>query len=402
MNETHIVEREMDPLDALVLADYDTLADEIAPASLPMPHRAPPAKVDLGQYLHYIRKQGGAGCFAYALLAVWDIMNEMACPYTPNLAVAPWMFFHRRRDIWEKLGGVVTRDGRFISWKTGPEFGFFQVFGNPTEGTEMAGYSANPWCGLTNLDIGPFTLKKQPAIGWTVEGINESHEYRLAGWPQPLPKVNSEALMLQLAAGRPMRVQIPGHFVVLVGYDYFAKTFTFVDSAGDQRHNGGFGTYSFAQIDDPQNPIISKAEVINIVPPRPVPAARIWFTHTNRMNVALWLSIEGSPIPKRQIWPPPQFHDDCVESRVQGRWFPWDDSSNNLHYTVRLPSEMMWPPGKGERLVLDLHDSAAVTNTGGHLVEFTAAFGGHVMKCDTLAGGPVQFEPHTHQRFFIG
>lgn len=404
MQEIDIKEREIDQLDAQVFAEMSILAKEIKPASEPPTHPAPPTVVDLGQHLHFVRRQGGSGCFAYALLAAWDIMNEIACPYTPNLAIAPWMFFHRRRDIWEKLGGVVTRDGRFVPLKTGPEFGFFQVFGNPTEGTEMAGYSTNPWCGLTNLNVGPSTLKKHPAIGWTTEGINESHEYRLSGWPQPLAKVNSEALVTQLAAGRPMRIEIPSqnHYVALVGYNYAAKTFTFVDSAGDRRHTGGFGTYSFAQIDHPQNPLIGKAEVINIMPPRPVPAARIRFSHTDRMNVGLWLSVEGSPIPKRQIWPPPQLHDDGDESRHQSRWFPWDDNSNNLHYTVRLPSELMWPPSKGQRLILDLHDSAVITNTGGQLDEFTAAFGGDVIKCKALDQGPAQFAALSHQQFFIG
>lgn len=415
MNEYQKIDRVMDPMDARAFQDAQAISAELPVAMSPVSHRAPPAKVDLGKHLHYIRCQspsgaGGSGCFAFATLAVWDIMNEMACPYTPNLAITPWMFFHRRRDAWENSAapGIVTRDGRFISFKSGPEYWFFQVFGNPTEGTEMTGYPTMPWCGQSTVEFGNLTLEGRPNIGWTVEGINEAHNYRLDGLPSKLAKINSQSLMEQLAAGYPIRVQVTpdpqlsGHVQALVGYDFAAQTFTFVDSYGDRKHNNGFGKYSFAEIDNSHKPLISQALIFKIRKPLPVPAARISFTHSNRMNVALWLSLEGSPIPKRQIWPPPQFHDDCSESFIQGRWFPWDDNSRNLTFTVRAPSELMWPPGPSSRLVLDLHDAAAVSNTGGHLVEFTGAFGGDVMKCQALSSGPVPFGPHTHQRFYIG
>jgi hypothetical protein len=181
-----------------------------------------------------------------------------------------------------------------------------------------------------------------------------------------------------------------------------AQTFTYVDSSGDNQHNNGFGTYSFGQVDDPKKPLFDAALIFKIRKPLPVPAVRISFTHTNRMNVSVWLSVEGSPMPKRQIWPPPQYHDDAAESYHTGRWFPWDDNSRNLSFTVRAPTELMWPPGPDSRLILDLYDAAPVTETGGALVEFAAAFGGHVMTCAALAGGPAPFNPYTHQRFFIG
>lgn len=411
MSENSEMVSAMDPLDTRAFRDAEAIAAELPIATTQVPHKAPPAKVDLGRHLRYIRCQsptgaGGSGCFAFATLAVWDIMNEMACPYTPNMAIGPWMFFHRRRDAWEQTTapGIVTRDGRFIYLKTdtGPEYGFFQVFGNPTEGTEMTGYSVMPWCGQSKLKFGTKILEGRPNVGWTVEGMNEAHNYRLDGLPNKLPKINSQTLMEQLAAGHPVRVDISGHVLALVGYDLSAQTFTFVDSYGDRKHHNGFGTYSFAEIDNPQKAFFSAALIFKIRKPLPIPAARISFTHSNRMNVALWLSVEGSPMPKRQIWPPPQYHDDGAESHSEGRWFPWDDNSRNLSFTVRAPSELMWPPGPGNRLVLDLYDTAAVTGTGGHLVEFTAAFGGHVMTCAALAGGPMAFNQHIHQRLFIG
>lgn len=409
MNENQVINRVMDPMDARAFREAQAISVDLPVAMSPVAHKILPSKVDLGKHLRYIRCQspsgaGGSGCFAFATLAVWDIMNEMACPYTPNLAIAPWMFFHRRRDAWEhaEAPGIVTRDGRFISFGTGPEYGFFQVFGNPTEGTEMTGYPAMPWCGHSDVDSGIQTFKERPNIGWTVEGMNEAHNYRLDGLPSKLPKINSRSLMEQLAAGYPIRVSTGGHILAIVGYDVAAQTFTFVDSYGDRKHNNGFGTYRFAEIDNSKNPLISGALVFKIHKPLPVPAARISFTHSDRMNVALWLSVEDSPIPKRQIWPPPLYHDDGAESISSGRWFPWDDNSRNLTFTVRAPSELMWPPGTGSRLVLDLYDTAAISSTGGNLVEFTAAFGGHVITCAALAGGPIAFNPYTHQRFFIG
>lgn len=409
MGSNDNVDLTLDPLDAAAFEQLDGVTSQIPPVEVTVPHRALPAKVDLGRHLHYIRRQGGSGCFAFALLAVWDIMNEMACPYSPNLAVAPWMFLHRRRDIWQqdqgwasKTGGVVTRDGRFIPFAVGPEYGLFQEYGNPTEGTELPGYTAQPWCGLTSVDIGSTTVEKITAIGWTVEGVNEADQYRLADWPKPLAKVTSAALIEQLAAGRPLRATIPSHYVAIVGYDMATRRFTYVDSKGDRGHSGGFGTYTFAQIDSVHNPIVSKAEIISIVPPRPVPAVRVKFSHTNRMNVALWLSVEGSPLPRRQIWPPPQFHDDLQDSRHSGRWNSWDENSDNLHFTVRAPTELMWPPDQGNRLVLDLFDCGAHTTTGGQLEEYTAAFGGHVMTCNALQSGPVRFDAFTHHTFRIG
>ena len=82
-----------------------------------------PEKVDLSKYLHYIRNQYG-GCWGYATLAVWDIMNEIVCPYSPNLSFRHWRTFHSKLEISEKHQGVFSPDGRFhelgkgeLEWK---------------------------------------------------------------------------------------------------------------------------------------------------------------------------------------------------------------------------------------------------------------------------------------------
>lgn len=99
----------------------------------------------------------------------------------------------------------------------------------------------------------------------------------------------------------------------------------------------------------------------------------------------LWLSIEGSPAPKRRIWPPPDT----------------SDPSRTLHYTVRLPGEVIWPPQPGQRVFLDLYHSGEHSEVGGQVEEFKAAFGNHVLDCAQLTSGPVAFGPRTHTRFFI-
>jgi hypothetical protein len=356
-------------LDAAVIADLTRLR-RAAPLVEMVPLKAPPPNaMDLSVHLRYVRTQGGAGCWGYSMLAVWDIMNEMACPYSPNLSMRIWMMLHRRRELWQQQGGLFTPDGRFHKM-TNPEWGFLQSFGNTTEGTEP-------------------TLHNYPSLwpdgGWSAEGIDEAANYRLASEPKPI-EISSMSFMQQLAGGHPIRLAIPGHFIAVVGYDQTTQTFRYVNSAGDKWGTGGFGTYTFAQIDAKKAGTVTfdSGEIVEIHPPKPVPASRIRFTHSNRSNVHLSLSVEDSPHPPRKFWP-----------------HGWDDNSANLGLTVRLPSEFIWPPSSGNRLVLDLYDSGEYTNTGGSLVEFTAAFGGHVVACSSLNAGPVAFKPRGHRRFLI-
>lgn len=363
-------------LDAAVIADLTRLR-EIAPVVEMVPLASPtPSAVDLSVHLHYIRTQGGNGCWGYSMLAIWDIMNEMACPYSPNLSMRIWMMLHRRHELWKQQGGMFTPDGRFHEMSN-PEWGFMQSFGNTTEGTEP-------------------TLYLYPSLwpdgGWSVEGVDEAANYRLASEPKPI-QISSISFIQQLANGHPIRLSLTyptpagdGHFVAIVGYDKATQIFRYVNSAGDQWGIGGFATYTFAEIDANQagNVTFNSAEIVEIVPPKPVPAARIRFAHSNRSNVHLSLSVEGSPHSPRKFWP-----------------HGWDDNSANLGLTVRLPTEFVWPPSPSNRLILDLYDAGQYTQTGGSLIEFTAAFGGHVVPCSSLAAGPIAFQPREHRRFLI-
>jgi hypothetical protein len=352
-------------LDAAVIEELARLR-RAAPLLQPVPPKIPvPGAVDLSPHLRFIRQQGGAGCWGYSMLAVWDIMNEMACPYSPNLSMRIWMMLHLRRELWEKQGGLFTPDGRFHKM-TNPEWGFLQSFGNTTEGTEP-------------------TLRTYPSLwpdgGWSAEGIDEAANYRLASEPKPI-EVSSTSFINQLADGHPIRLCLSwptwGHFVAVVGYDKTAATFTYVNSAGDKWGNGGLATYTFAEIDAKKSGdcTFDGAEIVDIHPPRPVPAARIRFTHSNRANVHLSLSAENSPRSPNKFWP-----------------HGWDENSANLGLTVRLPGEFIWPPSPSNRLILDLYDSGQYTQSGGSLVEFSAAFGGHIVPCPQLAGGPIAFKP---------
>lgn len=364
--------------DSIVFEELHQVAETIEPISAEvLVHKAPPAEVDLSQYLHYIRWQGGEGCWGYSLLSVWDIMNEMKCPYSPNLSLNLGLFLHRRRDLWEKKvpPGINSPDGRFHK-KLGEKW-VDQSFGCTTEGTEIT----NPTIRWTGW--------------WTNEGVNEAHSYRLASDIKKIPTINSTTFVNCLANGHPIQLEIGGkdwgHLVAIVGYNFKKKTFKYANSAGDRWGNNGFGTYTFDEINNRRSGSIDirNAYTIEIIPPSPVPAARIKVMTPEkggrRINVNLWLSVEGSPLPKKKIWPP------CDSG----------DNSRNLHYTVRLPSEFIWPPSPGNRLILDLYDSAAFSDTGGTLEEFTAAFGGHIVKSSQLYSGPVSFKAHEHKRFYI-
>lgn len=331
------------------------------------------SRVDLTPYLTYIRQQGGPGCWGYATLAIWDVMNELCSPNSPNLSMNLWLMLHERNNLWKAQQRMLTPDGRWHAM-TNPEFGFFQSFGITTEGTE-------PHIAGTRF------------CGWfTEEGINEASNYRLIGPPQPLT-ISSQAFRTRLDQKRPIRLEAGEHVVAILGYDDSTKTFTFVDSDGDQAHSGGFGSFTYAEIDLEQTTWlghIDAAYTFTIIPPRPVPVAEIWIRHAStRMDVNLWLSAEGSPRPKRKLWPPYEL--------------PFD-MSRTLHYRVRLPSEFIWPPSPNNRVVLDLYDSHAMAHGpgGGEVIALKAAFGNHVFSSSEVQdSGPIPFGAGEHRTLTI-
>lgn len=332
------------------------------------------ASVDLTKYLTYIRKQGGPGCWGYATLAMWDILNELHSPNPPNLSMNLWLMLHARRDLWEKQGKMQTPDGRYHSMSN-PEFGFFQSFGITTEGTEphIAGTRFTGW--------------------FTQEGINEACNYKLKSQPKSID-ISSGSFKAELNKWHPIRLEAGPHVVAILGYDDATKKFTFVDSDGDQAHDGdGYGTFTFAEINAKKTNWlgnISKAYTIEIVPPRPVPVAEIWIKHTvTRINVNLWISVKDSPRPKRKLWPPYELDFD---------------DSRTLHYRVRLPSEFIWPPSNANRVVLDLYDSNAIEqgSGGGEVIALRAAFGNHIVNSKkVLNTGPITFKAHEHRTLTI-
>ncbi len=339
-----------------------------------------PKQVDLSKYLYYVRKQWG-GCWGYSMLAVWDIMNEIACPYSPNLSFRLWRTLHSRLGLSKKAGGVFSPDGRFHKIKGGGlEWGkhpFFQTFGCTTEGTEP-------------------TLHGHPSLwqdtGWSREGINEADNYRLEAEPRKI-QVDSSEFIRWLSDFHPIRVSGGVHVVAVVGFDRIAETFKFVNSAGDKWNGDGYGTFTFNQLDNHEHlwflgGPIGDAQILKkwrkVAAPRPVPAARIAFAHSDRANVQLWLSVEDSPHPRSKIWS-----------------HGWDDNSRNLSLTVRLPDEFIWPPSQRNRLILDLFDTGEFSKGGGTLKEFTAAFGGHTVSCSALSKMAVSFGTREHLRFTI-
>jgi hypothetical protein len=194
----------------------------------------------------------------------------------------------------------------------------------------------------------------------------------------------------------PTAVDLSGylHYIRMQGGEgcwRYSLTCKFINSYGDRCGDNGFGTYTLNEMDEKKGKwgTLGNVYVIEPIPPRPVPAARIKVTTPAaggcRINVHLWLGAEGSPQAKKQIWPPCDTQDD---RRI-------------LPYTIRLLFEFIWPLSPQNCLVLDLHDSGAFSETGEALEKFTAAFGGHTVLCSQLANGPVNFKARKHVRFFI-
>jgi hypothetical protein len=338
--------------------------------------------VDLSKYLPYIRYQGGEGCWGYATCAVWDIMNELYCPNSPAISMNLWLMLHRNKDFWKidgdkRIWDFYTPDGRHYIFKDGPEYGFFQSFGMTTEGTEPH-VGSTRWTGF-----------------FTEEGMNEAQNYRLKSLPVSID-ISSKSFCKELDKWLPIRLEanppkpIAGHLVAIVGYDEVRQTFKYVDSKGDREGQGGFKTFTFAEIDNKMvwgNYQIEKALTFEIVTPRPVPVANIWIKHDySRMNLNLWLSVEGSPQPKKKIWPA----------------YELADYSQTLHYNVRLPAEFIWPPSSGNRIILDLYDSGAQWGGGGEIVELRASFGNHTINSEqVLNQWPIRFKSGEHKQFTI-
>lgn len=337
--------------------------------------------VNLVPYLRFVRTQGGEGCWGYALNAVWDILNELACPNCPNMSMNLGLMLHRRRDLWQKQpdGSFLyqTPDGRYH--KISDEAWVFGgSFGNSTEGTEPTNPTGR-WTG-----------------GHTIEGCNEAHNYRLKGKPSKII-ISSQSFRNELDKQHPIRIiagggawgEREGHVVAIIGYDEVQRTFTFVDSA-NYADRTGFGTLAFDDVDRQKflGADIQHAEIWEVIPPRPVPTAIIRIIHkASRMNVNLWLSVEGSPHPKRKIWP---------------AWEWPEEDRQELNFKVRLPAEIIWPPSPSNRVVLDLYDSGTVMGGGGEIVELNAAYGAHVVNCvEVLNHGPISFNAGEHRRFYI-
>lgn len=330
--------------------------------------------VNLAPYLRFVRTQGGDGCWGNALNAVWDILNEIASPNCPNMSMNLELMLHRRRDLWQKQpdGSFLyqTPDGRYH--KISDEAWVFHgSFGNSTEGTEPT-IPIGRWIG-----------------GHSVEGCNEAHNYRLKGKPTKIG-INSQSFRAELDKKNPIRLIAGPHVVAIIGYDESQQTFTYVDSA-NYADRTGFGTLTFADINQQTAGNIGNigaAEIWEVIPPKPVPAAIINVSHKkSRMDLNLWLSVEGSPHPKRKIWP---------------AWEWQDENRQDLNFKVRLPTEFIWPPSASNRLVFDLYDSGASTAEGGKIIEFNAAFGAHVVSCsEVLNKGPITFKGGEHIRLYV-
>ena len=359
------------------------MSNEILNSSTFTP-QAIPDKIDLSNYLGYIRAQGGDGCWAYSMLAMWDILNEMCCPNSPNLSANIWLFLHRRRNLWEQTKFIMSPDGRYHPCNF--EHGFFQSYGITTEGTE-------PTCPTQNWT----------ASGFTDEGTNEAENYRLKTDLVNIP-VNATSFQQQLSDKNPIRVSISsndfGHVIAFIGYDSTEQKFKYINSWGDAWGDHGYGYVTFSEVNnrsfllDGSQVTIDSAETINIIPPKQVPIVKINFSHnTNRNNVELKLLVEGSPHGGRYLWP-------CIDSGYDSGW------SKTLNYKVRVPSEFIWPPSPSNKLILKLKDTNRFSGVGGGVLnELYSAFGNYVINTvknkDGIVNFPFKFEANKEYEFYI-
>lgn len=255
--------------------------------------------------------------------------------------------------------------------------------------------------GITTEGTEPHVADLRLIGDFTHEGTNEARNYRLAGEPTSVG-ISTASFRAELDQHHPIRVETTpsvgqGHVQAILGYEDATQRFKVLDSSGDRAYgaDGAYHYLAFADADAKRMPgwgPITAAFTIQVVPPKPVPVAEVWIEHdASRANVDLWLSAEGSPQPKRKIWPAHETGE------------PLPDPSGTLRYKVPLPREIVWPPSPAGRAVLDLYDSnrTALGPGGGRVRAFRAAFGSHVVDSAALVGGPIAFSAHDHVRVTI-
>lgn len=325
-----------------------------------------PPWVDYTPYIPFVRHQGAWGCAMFSKAACWDICNNRVCPNSPNLSV--------NRQLWIQLAQVRVdqvaellqalnihpADVNEAAWQqafgvSGGFKGFSHFVRNPfgESYTRDIGYlrgtgAPSESCELTDTDA----VQTPPR-----ESQYELFNYRMKGFT-PI-KVDANEFRKGLTIG-PMRITIQNgkHSVALIGYDDAAQRFKFINSAGDRWNDwtfnavDGYGYIPYAQLAQH----VQGAEIYEFYPPRSVPTATVRLQSQYRQDVYIWLGIEGLPYAKR-IWPDGQRSDD----------------SRNLTFTVTLPRGFHWPPGRGNRLFLEVFDCGA-HSPGGGTIDFSAAF----------------------------
>ncbi len=348
----------IDILEKKIIAQMQNASKKAPKTYAPLALVGLPPQIDYSPYIQYVREQGTYSCWGHALMACWDIMNEKNSPYSPNLSVNRMIWAWEFQFRGDPVPCYDGREYKYIDPYAGEKY--LIDLGCPTEGSE-----------LTDTD----------GVRWpTEEGDYEAPNYKLAALPTPIP-VDVNEFKLALIQG-PIRVTINSatHVVALVGYDDATQKFKYINSYGDKWGDNGFGYIEYSKLTTE----VQGADFCKFVPPKSVPSARIKFTHSYRQDVHLWIGVEGRLSAKR-IWPNGQRQDN----------------SKNLTLTVTLPRGFVWPPAPGNRLYLDIFDSGGHYETGGDMIDFTAAFCGQVFDCPQLYGGAVHFNPHERMRLYL-
>jgi hypothetical protein len=331
--------------------------------ALPPPEKLPkliPKIVDYSPHLRFIRHQGAWGCGMFAQVACWDIMNDLACPYSPNLSVNRLLWgFLREQGFKEPIPGL-----KGDTYQNQNQYAV--KVGCPTESSEFTDTEGvrNPTF-LGNSEVANFRMKEN---AWKPG--------------EPVYKqvnVDLDSLRNYLTE-HPLRAVIPNnsggqdHMVALIGYNDNDQCFKLVNSLGDTYGEGGYFYISYADL----NKEILAADYFEFVPPDPMPVARIRFMAAHRQDVYVWLANETHTCAKR-VWPNGQPQD----------------GSMSLSITVTLPYNFQWPPTDNFPLHLELFSTTEAYCAGGYIYEFTAAYGDEILPCKRLAQGPVPFEPYT-------
>lgn len=323
--------------------------------------------VDQSKYVNYIRHQGGTtSCAVQCTAAVLDILKRIERPYSPNFSAGFIDYVYNASIRYDGYGPNPNIKPLTLP-QEGAHMAVIKEYGCCTEGSL-------PW---PTYDPPTNRIPEKKHFG-------EAKHFRISGYGVTRPKSLDEVKYLLSKYHALVRLY-NNHCMTLLGYDDTKAEFKLLDSYGDQVHNGGFVTTSYADMSQHLSQMCLVWAVNQ--PTSPIAGTRVGRIKAHfdqgRVNARVRVGVEGQEL--QVIWDRPVRSDHS-------------DNSSNLALDFLLPpyEPQYWPPRAGRTWHVEVTDSSPVppSQVDGTMNEVTL-----VQQLITTAGGyrPVFYRPNCRQ-----